>query len=431
MPFVEVEPVEALPPLPLPDGITSRMVQPLGIQPFHILEANAPTDPVTNRQRCILLLHGFPGLAFSWCRVMKELEHLGHHIIAPDLRGCGRTPAYRQHRQEDEHPQANGDPQANGHLQENGHSQVNGHPIVNGVVTAYDDIYTSHVAVQELFILVVALGHRQIACVVGHGIGALLASYCGLLSPLVQSVALLSRPLTLVPTLFGPPTPGEFSNNIIVHLELLQREKMHYSLYFNTPEAPDHLDNPPQGIREFLRWYFYLRSRQNPMFPAMELEELSASSLCNLPPFHIMPLGKPLTNIVRELKDLDRSDAVELTTYWFPERDLDVYVSEYTRTGFREALKMYRFPLNYHCLESMRFWALVALDKPCIVVSGYADWDMVEDPEAESNMYGRVNSELPVRRWHCAYASHWLPMEAPGFVASAVKRVLGSDTDSD
>jgi len=39
----------------------------------------------------VLLLHGFPELAFSWRKAMPPLAEAGYHVIAPDQRGYGRT----------------------------------------------------------------------------------------------------------------------------------------------------------------------------------------------------------------------------------------------------------------------------------------------------------------------------------------------------
>ena len=39
----------------------------------------------------MLLLHGFPELAYSWRKVMLPLAAAGYHVIAPDQRGYGRT----------------------------------------------------------------------------------------------------------------------------------------------------------------------------------------------------------------------------------------------------------------------------------------------------------------------------------------------------
>ena len=39
----------------------------------------------------MLLLHGFPELAYSWRKVMLPLAAAGYHVVAPDQRGYGRT----------------------------------------------------------------------------------------------------------------------------------------------------------------------------------------------------------------------------------------------------------------------------------------------------------------------------------------------------
>ena len=54
---------------------------------MHVLEAGFET----NGRPCMLLLHGFPELAYSWRKVMPALAEAGYHVIAPDQRGYGRT----------------------------------------------------------------------------------------------------------------------------------------------------------------------------------------------------------------------------------------------------------------------------------------------------------------------------------------------------
>src|SRR5438477_4639027 len=73
--------------LPLPAGIRARFVENINGLTMHVLEAGheEPGRP------CILLLHGFPELAYSWRKVMLPLAAAGFHVIAPDQRGYGRT----------------------------------------------------------------------------------------------------------------------------------------------------------------------------------------------------------------------------------------------------------------------------------------------------------------------------------------------------
>ena len=55
-----------------------------GIRLF-CLEAGPPDGP------CVLLLHGFPELAYAWRQQVAALGAAGYHVIAPDLPGYGRS----------------------------------------------------------------------------------------------------------------------------------------------------------------------------------------------------------------------------------------------------------------------------------------------------------------------------------------------------
>ena len=74
-------------PSVLPAGIRSRFVAGINGLTVHILEAGFETKG----RPCLLLLHGFPELAYSWRKVMVPLAAAGYHVVAPDLRGYGRT----------------------------------------------------------------------------------------------------------------------------------------------------------------------------------------------------------------------------------------------------------------------------------------------------------------------------------------------------
>lgn len=62
---------------------TSRFVEANGLK-FHCLTAGDPKNPL------ILLLHGFPEFSFSWRYQIEELAQT-HFVVAPDLRGYGKT----------------------------------------------------------------------------------------------------------------------------------------------------------------------------------------------------------------------------------------------------------------------------------------------------------------------------------------------------
>lgn len=71
----------------LPQGIRSRIIEGINGLSMHVLEAGFEQQG----RPCLLLLHGFPELAYSWRKVMLPLAEAGYHVVAPDQRGYGRT----------------------------------------------------------------------------------------------------------------------------------------------------------------------------------------------------------------------------------------------------------------------------------------------------------------------------------------------------
>src|ERR1700755_1580516 len=78
---------DTLPDIPLPPGIRSRYVDDINGLRMHVLEAGYESSG----RPMLLLLHGFPELAYSWRKVMPALAAAGYHVVAPDQRGYGRT----------------------------------------------------------------------------------------------------------------------------------------------------------------------------------------------------------------------------------------------------------------------------------------------------------------------------------------------------
>jgi len=68
-----------LDPAVLLPGIRSRFLDDINGLRVHILEAGHETSG----RPCVLLLHGFPELAYSWRKVMPPLAAAGVHVVAP------------------------------------------------------------------------------------------------------------------------------------------------------------------------------------------------------------------------------------------------------------------------------------------------------------------------------------------------------------
>ena len=71
----------------LPGGIRSRYIDNNNGIKMHVLEAGF--EP--GGRPCVVLLHGFTELAYTWRKQLLPLARLGLHVIAPDLRGYGRS----------------------------------------------------------------------------------------------------------------------------------------------------------------------------------------------------------------------------------------------------------------------------------------------------------------------------------------------------
>ncbi len=142
-----------LPPLPLEAGISSRMLATVTGLEMHLLEAGEANAPL------LLLLHGFPEIAFSWRHVMQPLADAGYRVIAPDLRGYGRT-------------------------------------------TGWDNSYDGDLRafampnlVRDLLGLLQGLGRPHADCVIGHDFGSPLAAWSALLRPdSFRAAVLMSAP---------------------------------------------------------------------------------------------------------------------------------------------------------------------------------------------------------------------------------------------
>ena len=121
----------------LQPGIRSRAVANVNGLTVHILEAG---HGAANRP-AVLLLHGFPELAYSWRKVMLPLADAGYHVIAPDQRGYGRTTGW------------------------------------DGSYDADPDPFRILNMVRDAAGLVYALGYRSVAMLVGHDAGAPVAAW--------------------------------------------------------------------------------------------------------------------------------------------------------------------------------------------------------------------------------------------------------------
>lgn len=361
----------------LPPGIRSRTVSGIEGLTVHLLEAGFETPG----RPAILLLHGFPELAFSWRKVMLLLASAGYYVIAPDRRGHGRT-------------------------------------------IGWDDAYDADLSsfgvlqnVRDALGLVSALGHRSVAAVVGHDAGSRIAAWCALVRPDVfRSVVMMSLPFAGTSTIAfdtangaAPPRPALSDDDLDAELAKLASPRKYYQNYYRTRGANDNMLHAPQGLKAFFRAYYHYKSADwqgNKPFP---LKARTADELAKVPTYYVMDLDKGMAETVAPEMP---SPAEVAACKWLTDDELDVYVTEYGRTGFQGGLQGYRTATDPKNVAELRTFSGRTIDVPSAFISGKSDWGNYQTPGALERMKGKACTQMKGVHF-VEGAGHWVQQEQP------------------
>ncbi|HXH45684.1 MAG TPA: alpha/beta hydrolase [Bradyrhizobium sp.] len=317
-----------------------RMVETNGIR-LAVYEAGAGP--------AVVLLHGFPGLAFSWRNQIQALVDAGYRVIAPDLRGYGLSDA----------PQA---------------------------VEAYDITQLT----ADLTGLLDKSGIER-AVFMGHDWGGLLAWQMPLLHRKRVAGAIgINTPfiphwmLWLHPDLVKAARPGEKSfiadpaRDPIAQMRAVYSSKMYVLLFQDGHSADEAMERDPRGT---------LRN-------SMRKDLMTSAEWRRLPPevANMEYYGQP---IPPELPGKDvQTDA-----------ELDFFAERFKRTGFTPGINWYR--------NLTRNWASgLAVDQtirvPSLMISGSED--VVLRPSMAEGMHAHVPD---LERQVIENCWHWTPEEKP------------------
>ena len=368
----------------IPPGIRSRFLDNMNGLRMHCLEAGFEA---ANRP-CLLLLHGFPELAYSWRQVMLPLAAAGYHVIAPDQRGFGRTTGWDNRYDTDLHA----------------FSMLN--------------------MVRDALGLVSALGYRS-ADIIGHDAGAPVAGWCALIRPdVVRSVAVMSAPFTGAPELpfntAGRAAAAPTAANIDEQLAALPRPRKYYQRYYTTREADSNMRNCPQGLHAFFRAYYYYKSadwKENRPFP---LQARTAEEMAKMPTYYVMDLNKGMCETALEHMPPPAEIAA---CKWLTEEDVDVYATEYGRTGFQGALNGYRRGSDARLAAELQIFSGRTIDVPSCYIAGKSDWGAYQTPGAVDRMRNDVCKKMV--GFHLVEgAGHWVQQEQPEQVSRLLLEFL-------
>lgn len=374
-----------LPPLPkdvLPSGIRSRFVENVNGLRMHVLEAgeDAPERPL------VLLVHGFPEIAYSWRKVMPALAEAGYHVVAPDLRGYGRT--------------------------------------ATGPIAYDDDLtpYRMHNHLLDLLCLMSALSRDQAAALVGHDFGSWVAGYCALARPdLFATVVLMSAPFGGAPSLATVPgslrPPAE--DPIHAALSALPRPRVHYHRYYATRAAAADMDDCPQGLAAFLRAYFHHKSADWPDNRPFPLAGWTADALAQMPTYYIMDEGRSMPATVAPEMPADGGKGCA----WLTDAELAVYAAEYARVGFQSSLQGYRCRIDGSLARDLARFAGRKIEVPLLFISGASDWGPFQGPGTLDTMQTAASARW-LGRHFIEGAGHWVQQEQPKAVITLLLSTL-------
>src|ERR1700682_5720770 len=275
----------------IPAGIRSRQIANVNGMTVHILEAGYETPG----RPAVLLLHGFPELAYSWRKVMPSLAAAGYHVIAPDQRGYGRTTGWDDSYDADEDP----------------------FRILNMTRDAIGLVY--------------ALGYRSVAMVVGHDAGAPIASWSALIRPdIFRSITIMSSPFEGAPAfpLDTAKAAAVTDDELDRELAKLNPPRKYYQNYQRTRGANDDMLHAPQGLHAFFRAYYFFKSADYKGNNPHPLKARTAEEMAQIPTYYVMEKDKGMAATVAPF--MPPADYIA-NCKWLTRAEVDVYAIEYGR----------------------------------------------------------------------------------------------------
>ncbi len=362
----------------LPAGVRASILPGINGLDFHVLEAGRKSDPA------VLLLHGFPELAYSWRKVLPTLAAAGYHAIAPDQRGYGRTTGWSADYDADLSP------------------------------------FRFMMLLRDCLGVLFALGHRSAEAVVGHDFGAAVASFVALVRPdIFKRMVLMSAPFGGIPALpFDTvgKAPAPKPSDIHAALAALPRPRKHYQWYQSTREANANQWHAKQGVHDFLRAYYHHKSADWKENKPHELRGWIAEELAKMPTYYIMDLADGMAETVAKHMPTKAEIAANK---WLTEAELRVYSGEYQRNGFQGGLNWYRVRTSGLVSKEYEAFAGRTIDVPSTFISGASDWGNYQSPGALALMQKSACTDM--KEIHLVPgAGHWVQQEQ----ADEVNRLL-------
>ena len=267
--------------------------------------------------------------------------------------------------------------------------------------------------------LVYALGHRSVAMIAGHDAGAPVACWCALIRPdIFRSITIMSSPFEGAPSLpfdtanGAPlPRPAVTDDELDAELAKLNPPRKYYQNYQRTRGANDDMLHAPQGLHAFFRAYYFYKSADYKGNNPHPLKSRTADEMAQIPTYYVMEKDKGMAATVSPF--MPPEDYIA-NCKWLTEAEVDVYATEYRRTGFTGALQGYRVRRGSdpRSIAEMQTFSGRAIDVPSQFIAGKSDWGVYQTPGAVDRMQGAACTQM--RDLHLVEgAGHWVQQEQP------------------
>ena len=345
------------------DLIKSKVIKNVNGLNFYIRETN--TEKRSNN--IIVLLHGFPELSYSFRFLMVLLAKQGYYCIAPDQRGYGKTLSIKK-------------------------EKTNNFSVIN--------------LSKDIFELLKKLQIKNFH-LIGHDFGAYISSYVALLYPeCISSLTIMSMPFG------GLPEKNNINKLAIINQELhkLNPKKKHYQYYLSSKNASKNILNCTQGLKNFLRNYFYFKSYDYPKNQPFKLNSFTARDMAKMPEYYIMNYNLGMAQTV--LKYAPSKKEI-YNCKWMTEKDLLFFYNSFKHRGIQEPLKWYKVMLSTKEKNSILKLNLPnSIDIPSLFIAGSADWGIYQKPgeleKMESIFFKNYAGTKIIKK-----AGHWVQQENP------------------
>ena len=259
-------------------------------------------------------------------------------------------------------------------------------------ISSFEDVDLrtfSSTNLRDVIVLVKRLGYHRVVCIVRHDFGCVPASLAALSRPdLFHKVVLLGHPF-----LGSPQLPFNITEELHPALDLheelrrLDPPRRHYRWYYSTSQANKEM-SPKEGLFEFLRGYFHLKSADANNEPH-PIEDMTAKELAVLPHYYVVPLELGMRDTVKQ--DMTKEEIEKMrveSPQWFPDAELDIYVKEFGRTGFQGGLNWYRVLTNPDLQRDIDIFAGKKIKVPLLFITGTKDWLIYQHPGLIDKMKG-------------------------------------------